>query len=276
MADDSKSRFFTIEIADAKFQSGPNKGKRIESIGRYESSNPLSAGRKAATRIYGESGADAVTFMIRETTRGSGNPIFVYAAEKKKLKTPVSYTRKTEQPDGSVKEDVITKTTKNHVRAVRDQDELRAFYKKIDLPFPADIVDDDDDDKPSSKKKSRSKKPGSSRSKPKSKKAKTKGGGALCDTAAPAEFEDYKPPAKQSGGTTSCCQAAPADATDPAHLITTGGDISAHAAELAKANEMSMSARASADAARLQLDASHADAARQQLEAGRAEFLKAA
>ena len=54
MAEASGPRFFTIEVADAKFAAGGDKGKRIENIGRYSSSNPLSAGRKAATRLYGE------------------------------------------------------------------------------------------------------------------------------------------------------------------------------------------------------------------------------
>lgn len=237
MAEASGPRFFTIEVADAKFAGGGDKGKRIENIGRYSSSNPLSAGRKAATRLYGEANADSVVFILRETTRGSGNPHFVYSAEKKRLAKPVTYTRKSKLPDGTEKEDTITKTHENHVRAVRGENELRAFYKKLDIPFPADVIDDS---KAGSKKRS---------SKAKS---KTKGGsGCLADTAAPLVEGG------QDGGTagSQCCQAAPADFTD---LISTGGQIAAHQAELAKANQMSEDAKAAADAARAQLEADRA------------------
>ena len=242
MAEATGPRFFTIEVADAKFADGADKGKRIENISRYSSSNPLSAGRKAATRLYGEAKVGAVMFILRETTRGSGNPHFVYSAEKKALAKPVTYTRKSKLPDGTEKEDTITKTHENHVRAVRGENELRAFYKKLDIPFPADVIDDS---KAGSKKKS---------SKARSGKSKTKGGASLADTAEPLG-EDA-----QDGGTadTQCCQAAPADLSDGAHTLSTGVQIAAHQAELAKANQMSEEAVAAADAARAQLEADRA------------------
>ena len=241
MAEASGPRFFTIEVADAKFAAGGDKGKRIENIGRYSSSNPLSAGRKAATRLYGEAKADSVMFILRETTRGSGNPHFVYSAEKKRLAKPVTYTRKSKLPDGTEKEDTITKTHENHVRAVRGENELRAFYKKLDIPFPADVVDDS---KAGSKKRSSKTK------------TKTRGGSVvLADTAAPLDGADAE--GAQDGGTadSQCCQAAPADLSDGAHTLSTGGQIAAHQAELQRANQMSEDAKAAADAARAQQQA---------------------
>lgn len=245
MAEASGTRFFTIEVADAKFASGGDKGKRIENIGRYSSSNPLSAGRKAATRLYGEAKVDSVMFILRETTRGSGNPHFVYSAEKKKLANPVTYTRKSKLPDGTEKEDSITKTHENHVRAVRGENELRAFYKKLDIPFPADVIDDS---KTGSKKKSSKPK---SASKPKS---KSKGGG-LADTAAPVEGDE----GNQEGGTadSQCCQAAPADLSGQA--ISSAEQVSAHEAELAKASQLSDEAKMAMDAARAQLETDRAN-----------------
>ena len=255
MTEASGPRFFTIEVADAKFAAGGDKGKRIENIGRYSSSNPLSAGRKAATRLYGEANADSVMFILRETTRGSGNPHFVYSAEKKRLSKPVTYTRKSKLPDGTEKEDTITKTHENHVRAVRGENELRAFYKKLDIPFPADVVDDS---KPGSKKRSSKAKTNA--------KTKTRGGSALlADTAAPfgdgvGDVGDVGGDGGQDGGTagSQCCQAAPADLSDGAHSLSTGGQISAHRAEMARANQMSDDAKAAADAARAQLEADRA------------------
>lgn len=253
MAEASGPRFFTIEVADAKYAAGPSKGKRIENVGRYSSSNPLSAGRKAATRLYGEAKLDSVVFILRETTRGSGNPHFVYSGEKKKLAAPVSYTRKSRLPDGTVKEDTITKTHENQVRAIRGENELRALYKKLDIPFPADIVDDSK--KRSSKAKSASRKVGGGARRP----HKKRGGGDLADTAAPVEnpAEAGDASVEQEGGTASsqCCQAAPAD---QAHLISTGGQISAHAAELEKANQMSEAAKQAANEARAALEAERA------------------
>jgi hypothetical protein len=257
MAEASGPRFFTIEVADAKFAAGPNKGVRIENVGRYSSSNPLSAGRKAATRLYGEAKADSVVFILRETTRGSGNPHFVYSGAKKKLPAPVSYTRKSKLPDGSVKEDTITKTHENQVRAIRGENELRALYKKLDIPFPADIVDDS---KTSSKKRSSKGKTASRNVGGGARRSyKKRGGGDLADTAAPVDFgaEAADASVDQEGGTagSQCCQAAPADLSDQGHLISTGGQISAHADQLAKANQMSEAAKQAADAARAQVEA---------------------
>ena len=65
---------------------------------------------------------------------------------------------------------------------------------------------------------------------------------------------------EQEGGAASsqCCQAAPADTHDSAHMITTGGQISAHASELQRANAMSEAAKLAADNARAQLEADRA------------------
>lgn len=254
MADTSGPRFFTIEVADAKFATGADKGKRIENIGRYSSSNPLSAGRKAATRLYGEAKVNSVTFILRETTRGSGNPHFVYSAEKKKLANPVTYTRKTTLPDGSEKEDSITKTHENHVRAVRGETELRNFYKKLNIPFPADVIDDS---KTSSKKTSSKPKSGS---KPKS---KTRGGASLADTAAPVEETGvaYEGQGNGQGGgsaNSQCCQAAPADLSAAGHILSSDEQLAAHQAELQKAAQLSDEAKAAAAAERAAIEAERA------------------
>lgn len=216
MAEVPSERFFTIEVADAKFASGPMKGKRIENIGRYKSNTPVSAGRKAATRIYGEANVTSATFVLRETTRGSGNPVFVYTGEKKKLDKEVSYTRKKTLPDGSVVDETITKTHDNQVKAVRGDAEIRAVYKKLDLPFPSDVSTDQ---------------------KVASKRRRLRGGGHpnLADTAYPLSSQganatatmamdrqytmdgsDYKPSdvnvasRNMKGGSSQCCQTSPA------------------------------------------------------------------
>jgi hypothetical protein len=81
----SKNRTFTIDNSCIKVQGG-----------RYKSSSPLSAARKAATRLFKKAKSMSayktsrkLTFSIRETTEGSKKKIFHYKVERVKLAKPI-------------------------------------------------------------------------------------------------------------------------------------------------------------------------------------------
>jgi hypothetical protein len=217
MAEDDNKRYFQIMVSDAKFAQGPMKGKRIENTGRYESKTPLSAGKKAAGRIFRDAGVSSATFILRETTSGSSKLSFVYFAEKRKLKDPKKITRRKKLDDGTFEEGsdvVLTITHQNHVEAILGESEKRAVYKKLDIPFPSDTVVAAKNSKKSSKKSSG--------------KSRTRTGGGIADTAYPVressmiagststmgmdshytmDGSDYKP--SMTGGSTQCCQTSP-------------------------------------------------------------------
>lgn len=206
---DSK-RSFTVLVADAKYNSGPDKGKRIEEVGRYRNADPQSAGKKAASRLFNESGLDDVTFILRETTRGSDNLHYVYRVQNKKLPKPVTYTRKTKLPDGKIEEQEIVQTHKKEIKSIRDETELRTLYNRLNMSFPHDVQDSD------GKKKTLKRQ---SMKKITEKKKSSKTGGALADTAAPVEDS-------QEGGSTQCCQHSPVEFEAAGAPVESFGDLS--------------------------------------------------
>lgn len=64
--------------------------------GRYKSKSPISAAKKAATRLFKRAQSipkfknlKKITFCIRETTQGSSNNMYDYSAERIKLAKPL-------------------------------------------------------------------------------------------------------------------------------------------------------------------------------------------
>jgi len=64
--------------------------------GRYKSNSPMSAGRKAASKLFKKAHKNAkykslkkITFCIRETTKGSERKFFDYQATRIKLAKPL-------------------------------------------------------------------------------------------------------------------------------------------------------------------------------------------
>jgi hypothetical protein len=76
----SKRSFKIVEVSDLRGQKGKhNLG------GRYMSSTPLSAAKKAFSRVCRESairGQCTFTIKIQETTRGSNEKIFTYKGKR--------------------------------------------------------------------------------------------------------------------------------------------------------------------------------------------------
>lgn len=71
-------RTFTVETSDVKHEGG-----------RYTSSSPSGAARKAARQLFiGNTARVSIKFMIRETTAGSPKRMFTYVAQREKLAEP--------------------------------------------------------------------------------------------------------------------------------------------------------------------------------------------
>ena len=57
--------------------------------GRYISTNPLSAAKKAASRAFKASRANSLTIVLKQTTSGSNKKYYKYEATRKSLKKPI-------------------------------------------------------------------------------------------------------------------------------------------------------------------------------------------
>ncbi len=75
---DSSKNSYTVEQSDIGFEGG-----------RYINKNPMSAAKKAASRMFKITNKKKIKFTIRKTTQGENKKTYHYEAVQVTLKTPV-------------------------------------------------------------------------------------------------------------------------------------------------------------------------------------------